>query len=463
MNAERKFLLACLIFALVIYAIHTFGLFDLLTDLPHLQTLIRQSGLFGYSLYILLFIIATLFLLPGSILVIAGGIVFGPLLGTLLSLIAATLASSCSFLLARWLGRDLLLKYVGHSHTFQAIEKGIARNGIDFLILTRLIPLFPYNIQNYAYGLTTIAFWPYTLISALTTLPGIVIYTVMASDLANEGITLRFILQLCLAGLALFILVQLAKLYARHKHVDLSARAAAHLLTQKMKDRTMSQHYSVSWKKGLAALCLLAVAGLSGCDQKENAAAKVEYDGLSNSQPLRVDANNHTVTMLVQINGRFLTDDTRHGIVFKDGSNGHKSLFMAYATPKAFYEALKEAGGTPGENMTMDNKETTHVTGSKLDISVNWQGAAKAYSFDEVIVDSNGKKLDMRFGGNLTAAEEKKTGCLVCLDSCPVGIVSNATYTYGAVEKRGEVKFKGNASVLPADNTLATVTFKITE
>lgn len=225
----------------------------------------------------------------------------------------------------------------------------------------------------------------------------------------------------------------------------------------------MLQHYSVSWKKGLAALCLLAVAGLSGCDQQENAAAKVEYDGLSNSQPLRVDANNHTVTMLVQINGRFLTDDTRHGIVFKDGSNGHKSLFMGYATPKAFYEALKEAGGTPGENMTMDNKETTHVTGSKLDISVNWQGAAKAYSFDEVIVDSNGKKLDMRFGGNLTAAEEKKTGSLVCLDSCPVGIVSNATYTYGAVEKRGEVKFKGNASVLPADNTLATVTFKIAE
>jgi len=223
MNAERNFLFACLIFALVIYAIHACGLFDLLTDLPHLQTLIRQSGLFGYCLYIVLFIIASLFLLPGSILVITGGIVFGPILGTLLSLIAATLASSSSFLLARFLGRDLLLKYVGHSHTFQAIEKGIAHNGIDFLILTRLIPLFPYNIQNYAYGLTTIAFWPYTFISALTTLPGIVIYTVMASDLASEGITLRFILQLCLAGLALFILVQLAKLYARHKHVDLSA------------------------------------------------------------------------------------------------------------------------------------------------------------------------------------------------------------------------------------------------
>lgn len=84
MNAERKFLFACLIFALVIYAFHAFGLFELLTDLPHLLTLIRQSGLFGYSLYILLFIIATLFLLPGSILVIAGGIVLAALRDTTL-------------------------------------------------------------------------------------------------------------------------------------------------------------------------------------------------------------------------------------------------------------------------------------------------------------------------------------------------------------------------------------------
>lgn len=222
MKSGRKFFLTCLIFALLIYVSHSFGLFVLVTDLPHLQTLIRQSGFFGYSLYILLFIVATLFLLPGSVLVIAGGIVFGPLLGSLLSLIAATLASSCSFLLVRWLGRDLLLKYIGHNHTFQAIEKGIARNGIDFLILTRLIPLFPYNIQNYAYGLTAISFWPFTLISALTTLPGIIIYTLMASDLAREGITLLFILKLSLAGLALFILVQLAKLYARYKQIDLT-------------------------------------------------------------------------------------------------------------------------------------------------------------------------------------------------------------------------------------------------
>ncbi len=225
MNAERKFLFGLSIFALVIYAIHTFGLFYLPTHLPHLQTLIRQSGLFGYSLYILLFIIATLFLLPGSILVIAGGIVFGPLLGTSTSLIAATLASSCSFLLARWLGRDLLLKYVGHSHTFQAIEKGIARNGIDFLILEILLnPVVSLQYSKLRLRINhnhLLALYPYFG----THDPARYCYLYRdGSDLANEGITLRFILQLCLVGLALFILVQLAKLYARTVTLwDLSA------------------------------------------------------------------------------------------------------------------------------------------------------------------------------------------------------------------------------------------------
>ena len=192
-----------------------------MTHFRHLQHLILQSGTLGYGLYIALFIVATVCLMPGSILVLVGGIVFGPWVGTLLSLVAATLASALSFLLARLLGRTLLLNYVGHTATFQAIERGIARNGVDFLILTRLIPLFPYNIQNYAYGLTAIPFWPYTLISALTTLPGIFIYTFMASTLAVDGITLFFVLKLSLAGLALFALVQAAKWYARRKRVEL--------------------------------------------------------------------------------------------------------------------------------------------------------------------------------------------------------------------------------------------------
>ena len=204
------------------------GFADLVTHFRHLQSLIQHSGPLGWTLYVALFIVATLCLIPGSILVMVGGVVFGPVWGTLLSLCAATVASALSFLLARWLGRDLLLKYVGHTATFQAIEKGIAQSGSDFLILTRLVPLFPYNIQNYAYGLTAIRFWPFTLISAVTTLPGLVIYSVMASELAREGVTLAFALKLSLAGGLLFALVQMGKRFARARRVATPGEEVRH-------------------------------------------------------------------------------------------------------------------------------------------------------------------------------------------------------------------------------------------
>lgn len=222
--AATKLLLIVAVISPFAIGIHRFGLSDLITNFRHLQQLIGQSGTLGYVIYITLFIVATVCLMPGSVLVLAGGMVFGPWLGTLLSLVAATLASALSFLLARWIGRTLLLKYVGHTATFQAIERGMTRSGTDFLILTRLIPLFPYNIQNYAYGLTAIPFWRYTLISALTTLPGIFIYTYMASELVAQGITQPFVLKLSLAGVVLFALVQTAKGYARRKRVELPTK-----------------------------------------------------------------------------------------------------------------------------------------------------------------------------------------------------------------------------------------------
>lgn len=63
----------------------------------------------------------------------------------------------------------------------------------------------------------------------------------------------------------------------------------------------------------------------------------------------------------------------------------------------------------------------------------------------------------------LIQLKTKKTGCLTCLDSCPVGIISNAAYTYGAVEERNEVEFTGNADVLPEDGTYVAVTYALVE
>jgi ferredoxin len=107
--------------------------------------------------------------------------------------------------------------------------------------------------------------------------------------------------------------------------------------------------------------------------------------------------------------------------------------------------------------MTKENAEKTFVQGDLLEVTVAWEGAPKEYALDEVITDSNKKPFQIRFGGNLKNALQFKTGCLLCLDSCPVGITSNANYTMGAVEKRSEVIFKGNDKILPPDGSLVVI------
>ena len=241
-------------------------------------------------------------------------------------------------------------------------------------------------------------------------------------------------------------------------------------------------------KKLVAGFLCLAIVGLAGCSQKaddkkeetkntqpteqakddskkeenkEEKKADDEVNGVSLKNPIKVDKEAKKITVLSSVNGKYFTEATRHASVNTDGSNGAKSVLTAYATPEEFYNALIEIGAKPGENMNPDNATTTHVEGSKIGATVTWEGAGKDYDINEVIKDSNGKKIDFRFGGNLERAKTKKTGCLTCLDSCPVGIISNTTYTYGAVEKRNEVKFTGNPDVLPEDGTYVAVTYTL--
>lgn len=181
---------------------------------------------------------------------------------------------------------------------------------------------------------------------------------------------------------------------------------------------------------------------------------------LTMDNPIKVDEKAKTVTFLASVNGKYFFQATRHAAIHTGGKYDDKSLFRSYATPKDFYAGLVQIGLKAGDNMTQENKETTFVQGDLLDVAVTWAGAKKVYKLGEVIKDSNGKPIMIRFGGNSKAAVEKNTGCLICLDSCPVGITSNAAYTFGAVEKRGEVKFTGNQDVLPPDGTLVEITVK---
>jgi len=224
----------------------------------------------------------------------------------------------------------------------------------------------------------------------------------------------------------------------------------------------------------IAAVLCMSMIGAVGCSsknsggdsagsqkQEEKAKAPDEVAGVSLKNPIKVDKEAGTITVLSQVNGKYFTEVTRHASVFKDGSNGAKSVLTAYANPEQFYNALIEIGAKPGNNMTPDNATTTKVEGTAINLKVTWNGAGKEYDVNEVIKDSNGKKIAFKFGGNLDRAKAKNTGCLSCLDSCPVGIISNSAYSYGAVEKTKEVKFTGNQDILPKDGTYVATIYSI--
>ena len=182
---------------------------------------------------------------------------------------------------------------------------------------------------------------------------------------------------------------------------------------------------------------------------------------LTKKHPIAIDKAAKSVSFLAEVNGKYFYQPTRHFAVYATGSNGEKALLRGLVPVVDFYNALVAINAVAGENMTIENKEVTRVKGSAFAVSVTWEGAGKAYSIDEVVIDSNKKPFEMKFGGNLATAEKMKTGCLICFDSCPVGIVSNAQYTYGAIEKRNEVSMKGNKDVLPADGTKVIVTLHL--
>lgn len=179
---------------------------------------------------------------------------------------------------------------------------------------------------------------------------------------------------------------------------------------------------------------------------------------LTPENPISVDKEKKAVSFLAKINGKYFYQPTRHFAIYEKGKFGDKSVFIGLVDQLVFHDALIQIGAIAGNNMTMENKEKTHVEGQEFKVTVTWDGAGRDYTVDEVINDSNKNPISMKFGGNYENAKKMNTGCLLCLDSCPVGIVSNAAYTYGAVELRKEVGFTGNKEILPPDGSEVVIT-----
>ncbi len=156
-----------------------FGLQDLLNlkNLAHLKAWIEDFGPLAPLAFIAGYILAVIFFVPGLPITVLGGVAFGPIWGTVYVSIASTIGVALTFLIARYGARGMVERWVAENPRLAKIDQAIARHGWRIVMISRLVPLFPFNLQNYAYGLTQIEFWSYILTSWPCMLPGTAAYT----------------------------------------------------------------------------------------------------------------------------------------------------------------------------------------------------------------------------------------------------------------------------------------------
>ena len=170
MNRRRGLALGLLVVAIGV----AFFYRDRLTG-EALQAWLASMGPAAPGLFVVLYALGTVLFLPGSLLTLAGGALFGPLWGTLYNLAGATLGAALAFLIARHLASDWVEARVGGR--LARLKVGVEREGWRFVAFVRLVPLFPFNLLNYALGLTRISFRDYLVASILCMAPGALAYT----------------------------------------------------------------------------------------------------------------------------------------------------------------------------------------------------------------------------------------------------------------------------------------------
>ena len=230
---------------------------------------------------------------------------------------------------------------------------------------------------------------------------------------------------------------------------------------------------SMFWKIALAVVfaSIMAVTLVgcgssdSGSSSSSSTSSKSSKEMPTQSNPIVVDKDNKEVRYLAQVNGIYFTEDTRHGIVYKGGSNGDKSVLTGLGDEKEFYQAMIDCGFKAGNNLTADDMadgsgEGKTIEGDKLEVTIEWDGQ-DAMPIEKCFKPTklSARTADWRFGGNLDRAKAKNTGCVLCLDSCAVGICSDAAWPCNTTTATNTTWFNGVESVLPADGTLVTVTF----
>jgi len=186
MKSKLKYIGIAVIIAALIASTQLINLQEILTNT--LQW-INDLGPSAAIVFMIIYMVATVFFFPASILTLGAGIIFDIFFGSLYVFIAASIGASLAFLVGRYIARGWVEKRIEGNPRFKAIDQAVAEEGMKIVLLTRLSPIFPFNLLNYAYGLTKVTFRDY-VIGTLGILPGTIMYVYvgsLAKDLATLG------------------------------------------------------------------------------------------------------------------------------------------------------------------------------------------------------------------------------------------------------------------------------------
>ncbi len=197
---------------LAIIVIRSLGLEQYLVSF---KAWVADQGAFAPLIFALVYAIATVLALPGSALSIMAGVLFGSVLGVGVVWLGATVGASLCFLVARYLLRGSVEQWLGNNEKFQKLDAITQKNGSIIVAVTRLVPLFPFNVLNYGFGLTKVSFSIYVLWTAICIIPGTILF-VVGTDAITQALSQGQV-PWALVGIVLLVLAILTLLVRKAK------------------------------------------------------------------------------------------------------------------------------------------------------------------------------------------------------------------------------------------------------
>lgn len=213
-----KIIFLAIVIVMAFVSVRVFHM-DRYLDEEALGLWIAGLGAWGPVFYIAIYSVAPSMMIPGLPLTVIGGILFGPLWGVVYVAIGSTIGASAAFLVARYMGRSWVEGFLKKGGRLARINAEAGKNGWKIVALTRLVPFFPYNFLNYAFGLTRIKFSHYAIATFIFMLPGIVAYVVFSSSiprLLRGRVTREFVIGICLVA-AISLIPLIYKIYRGSK------------------------------------------------------------------------------------------------------------------------------------------------------------------------------------------------------------------------------------------------------